>query len=87
MFFWSLSPQGVNIWQDVLPAAHGHAPVPLLPDAQARVRREGRRHQGRHRHRKTGHRVEDQLGRAGTSADQPAAEDGTPQSTRPNSTP
>lgn len=38
--------QGIHIWENVLPAAHGHTAVSVLPEAKARVRGEGRRHQG-----------------------------------------
>lgn len=68
--------QRVYLWEDVLPAAPGHAAVPVLPEAQAGVRREGRSHQGRDGDRKAGHRVEDQPGRARAATDQPAAENG-----------
>lgn len=69
--------QNIYIWEDVLSAAHGHAPVPLLSEAQARVCREGRRHQGRDGDRQTGHCVEDQLRRERKAADKPATENGT----------
>lgn len=38
--------QGVHIWENVLPAAHGHKAVSVLPEAKAGVCGEGRRHQG-----------------------------------------
>ena len=71
------SVQRVHVRQDVVPAAHGHTSVPVLPEAQARVRREGGRHQGRDGDRQAGHRVEDQPGGARPAADQPAAAHGT----------
>ena len=84
-FLWLAGPslssfpsvQRVHVRQDVVPAAHGHTSVPVLPEAQARVRREGGRHQGRDGDRQAGHRVEDQPGGARPAADQPAAAHGT----------
>lgn len=67
----------MHLWEDVLPAAHGHPPVPVLPEAKAGVRGEGRRHKGRDGDRQAGHRLEDQPGGEGEAPDQPAAENGT----------
>lgn len=68
--------QRVHVWQNVLPAAYGHAAVPVLPEAEAGVRREGRRHQGRDRDRKARHCVEDEPRGEGEAADQSAPENG-----------
>lgn len=69
--------QRVHIWENVLPAAHGHAAVPVLPEAEAGVRREGRRHQGRDGDRQARHRVEDQSRGERETTDQSAAKNGT----------
>lgn len=67
----------VHIWQNVLPAADGHAAVPVLPQAEAGVRGEGRRHQGRDGDWEAGHRVEDQSRGEREATDQSAAKNGT----------
>lgn len=69
--------QGVHVWENVLPAAHGHAAVSVLPEAKARVCREGGRHQGCHGDWQARHRVEDQSRGERKATDQSAAENGT----------
>lgn len=68
--------QRVHVWEDVLPAAHGHAAVPVLPEAKTGVRGEGRRHQGCDGDRQAWHRMEDQSRREREATDQSAAKNG-----------
>lgn len=68
--------QGVHLREDVLPAAHGHPAVSVLPEAEAGVRGEGRSHQRCDGDRQAGHRLEDQPRGEGEAADESAAENG-----------
>lgn len=68
--------QGVHLRENVLPAAHGHPAVSVLPEAEAGVRREGRGHQGRDGDRQAGHRLEDQSWGEGEASDESAAKNG-----------
>lgn len=68
--------QGVHLREDVLPAAHGHPAVSVLPEAEAGVRGEGRSHQRRDGDRQAGHRLEDQSRGEGEAPDESAAKNG-----------